>query len=166
VYNQLLGIKLRAISLWVALVYLDTESLWQRNCSYTRTLCTINKIETMKVSSKKIVVIFAIILLFACFIWFQNYNIKKIASRGYSNFYHKSINGKITSVSCSGGLYFFKINDIGEKYAITAIPQQINSTMLFHNTVQLGDSIFKFQNTDTFCLVKSGRVYHYTCLKY
>ena len=30
VYNQLLGIKLRTVSLWVALVYLDTESLWQR----------------------------------------------------------------------------------------------------------------------------------------
>jgi hypothetical protein len=30
VYNQLLGIKLRALSLWVALVYLDAESLWQR----------------------------------------------------------------------------------------------------------------------------------------
>jgi hypothetical protein len=43
VYNQLLGITLRALSLWVALVYLDTESLWQRNCSYTRTLCAILK---------------------------------------------------------------------------------------------------------------------------
>ena len=30
VYNQLLGIKLRTVSLWGALVYLDTESLWQR----------------------------------------------------------------------------------------------------------------------------------------
>ena len=30
VYNQLLGVKLQAVSLWVALVYLDTESLWQR----------------------------------------------------------------------------------------------------------------------------------------
>ena len=30
VYNQLLGIKLRSVSLWGALVYLDTESLWQR----------------------------------------------------------------------------------------------------------------------------------------
>ena len=29
VYNQLLGSKLRAVSLWGALVYLDTESLWQ-----------------------------------------------------------------------------------------------------------------------------------------
>jgi hypothetical protein len=38
VYNQLLGIKLRTVSLWVALVYLDTESLWQRNRSYTQTL--------------------------------------------------------------------------------------------------------------------------------
>jgi hypothetical protein len=31
VYNQLLGIKLRILSLWYTLVYLDTESLWQRN---------------------------------------------------------------------------------------------------------------------------------------
>jgi hypothetical protein len=30
VYNQLLGIKLRIFSLWRTLVYLDTESLWQR----------------------------------------------------------------------------------------------------------------------------------------
>jgi hypothetical protein len=30
VYNQLLGIKLRSVSPWVALVYLDTEFLWQR----------------------------------------------------------------------------------------------------------------------------------------
>jgi hypothetical protein len=30
VYNQLLGIKLRTVSLWVALVYLDKESFWQR----------------------------------------------------------------------------------------------------------------------------------------
>jgi hypothetical protein len=30
VYNQLLGIKLRILSLCRALVYLDTESLWQR----------------------------------------------------------------------------------------------------------------------------------------
>ena len=30
VYNQLLGIKLQTVSLWVTLVYLDTESLWQR----------------------------------------------------------------------------------------------------------------------------------------
>jgi hypothetical protein len=30
VYNQLLGSTLRALSLWVALGYLDTESLWQR----------------------------------------------------------------------------------------------------------------------------------------
>ncbi len=30
VYNQLLGIKLRILSLWGTLVYLDTESLWQR----------------------------------------------------------------------------------------------------------------------------------------
>jgi hypothetical protein len=30
VYNQLLVIKLRTLSLWAALVYLDTESLWQR----------------------------------------------------------------------------------------------------------------------------------------
>jgi hypothetical protein len=166
VYNQLLGIKLRTVSLWVALVYLDSESLWQRNWSYTRTLCTITKIETMKVSRKKIVTIFIFALLFVCFIFFQNYNTKKIAIRGYSTFYHKSINGKLTSVSFSGGLDFFKINDIGEKYVITAIPQQINSTMLFYNTAQIGDSIFKIQNTDTFRLVKNGRVYHYTCFKY
>jgi hypothetical protein len=38
VYNQLLGIKMRKVSLWVAPVYLDTESLWQRKRSYTRTL--------------------------------------------------------------------------------------------------------------------------------
>jgi hypothetical protein len=31
VYNQLLGLKLQAVSLWVKLVYLDTESLWRRN---------------------------------------------------------------------------------------------------------------------------------------
>jgi hypothetical protein len=30
VYNQLLVIKLRILSLWGALEYLDTESLWQR----------------------------------------------------------------------------------------------------------------------------------------
>jgi hypothetical protein len=30
VYNQLLGIKLQAVSLFGILVYLDTESLWQR----------------------------------------------------------------------------------------------------------------------------------------
>jgi hypothetical protein len=30
VYNQLLVIKLRTVSLWGTLVYLDTESLWQR----------------------------------------------------------------------------------------------------------------------------------------
>jgi hypothetical protein len=30
VYNQLLGIKLQTLSLCVALVYLDTESLCQR----------------------------------------------------------------------------------------------------------------------------------------
>jgi hypothetical protein len=30
VYNQLLGIKLRIISLWVTQVYLDTESLLRR----------------------------------------------------------------------------------------------------------------------------------------
>ncbi len=30
VYNQLLGIKLRILSLLGAPVYLDTESLWQR----------------------------------------------------------------------------------------------------------------------------------------
>jgi len=30
VYNQLLGIKLQALSLWVAPVYLDTESLCRR----------------------------------------------------------------------------------------------------------------------------------------
>ncbi len=30
VYNQLLGIKLQAVSLCGAFVYLDTESLWQR----------------------------------------------------------------------------------------------------------------------------------------
>jgi hypothetical protein len=30
VYNQLLGIKLRALSLLGTLVYLDTESLWPR----------------------------------------------------------------------------------------------------------------------------------------
>jgi hypothetical protein len=30
-YNQLLVIKLQAVSLWQALVYLDKESLWQRN---------------------------------------------------------------------------------------------------------------------------------------
>jgi hypothetical protein len=30
VYNQLLGSALRVLSLWVAQVYLDTESLWQR----------------------------------------------------------------------------------------------------------------------------------------
>jgi len=35
VYNQLLGIKLQAVSLWVALVYLDTESLWQPACHRT-----------------------------------------------------------------------------------------------------------------------------------
>jgi len=29
-YNQLLDIKLRKLSYWVAPVYLDTESLWQR----------------------------------------------------------------------------------------------------------------------------------------
>jgi hypothetical protein len=31
VYNQLLGCALQAVSLWFVLVYLDTESLWQRN---------------------------------------------------------------------------------------------------------------------------------------
>jgi hypothetical protein len=47
VYNQLLGIKFRALSLCCALVYLDTGSLWQRNWSYTQTLCTIkNSINT------------------------------------------------------------------------------------------------------------------------
>ena len=30
VYNQLLGIKLRTFSLLGTVVYLDTESLWQR----------------------------------------------------------------------------------------------------------------------------------------
>jgi len=30
VYNQLLGIKLRTLALCGTLVYLDTESLWQR----------------------------------------------------------------------------------------------------------------------------------------
>ena len=30
VYNQLLGSGLRTVSLWGTLVYLDTESLWQR----------------------------------------------------------------------------------------------------------------------------------------
>jgi hypothetical protein len=30
VYNQLLGSWLRTVSLWVALVYLDTESLLKR----------------------------------------------------------------------------------------------------------------------------------------
>lgn len=36
-YNQLLGSKLRTVSLWLAKVYRDTESLYRRN-SYTRTL--------------------------------------------------------------------------------------------------------------------------------
>jgi hypothetical protein len=31
VYNQLFGIKLRTLSLCGSWVYLDTESLWQRN---------------------------------------------------------------------------------------------------------------------------------------
>ena len=39
VYNQLLGIKSQALSLWAALVYLDKESLWQRN-SYLSILLT------------------------------------------------------------------------------------------------------------------------------
>jgi hypothetical protein len=120
----------------------------------------------MKVSLKKMVLIFTIAVLIACFIWYQNHSIKKMASQGYSTFYHKSINGIITSISFSGGLNFFKINDIEEKFAVTAIPQQVNSTVLFYRTAQLGDSIFKFQNTDTFRLVKNGKVYHYTCRRY
>jgi hypothetical protein len=30
VYNQLLGSGLQIVSLWVALLYLDTVSLWER----------------------------------------------------------------------------------------------------------------------------------------
>ncbi len=40
VYNQLLGIKLRKVSLYTALMYLVTESHWQRN-SCMRTLAKI-----------------------------------------------------------------------------------------------------------------------------
>ncbi len=40
-YNQLLDIKLRAVSPCGSLVYLDIASLCQRNFSYTRTLAVI-----------------------------------------------------------------------------------------------------------------------------
>jgi hypothetical protein len=48
VNNQLLGIKSQSLSLWVALVYLDTESL-QRKGSYTLTLASKKKKDRINV---------------------------------------------------------------------------------------------------------------------
>ena len=84
-YNQLLGIKLRIFSLWRTSVYFDTESLCQRNLSYTRTLAFIfnapltgienlhiNLITKMKKITLSLLMSFISILCFS-----QEYEFKK-----------------------------------------------------------------------------------------
>ncbi|RFS23491.1 hypothetical protein DVR12_10790 [Chitinophaga silvatica] len=114
---------------------------------------------------KKIWVIIFLALVVVSAILYQSIKVKQRAKRNFDHFYNSDLNGKISDITVSVGVVYFKLDKGDEQYGFIPITSELNNNMPFFNTARIGDSIVKPVKSDTLKIIKGNQVYLYSFRK-
>lgn len=114
---------------------------------------------------QKVLILFGIVILLS-FGVYQLIKIKRVAKTDYSAFNSSKLDGKIVKISVSGGLTFFKLDNVDRKFSFMPIAVEVNRNKLFHIIAEPGDSIIKMPYSDTLLLIHKGHKYYYNFNKF
>lgn len=110
-----------------------------------------------------IAIILLIVSLAILFTYYDSKRIKKLHSDYYKVKSIDEIRGIITDLYVSKGASFLILNHFGKYYFVESRNCQ-NDMTYFHEFAQLGDSINKQQNTDTFRIIRGREKTYYFIL--
>jgi hypothetical protein len=116
--------------------------------------------------AKKTLVLISLAIIVASVILYQSFKVKKKAKWNFDLFYNADLNGKISDMTVSVGVVYFKLEKSDEKYGFIPITNELNNNMPFFNTAKIGDYIIKPVKSDILKLIKEGNIYLYSFKKF
>ncbi|MFY0255837.1 hypothetical protein ACDQ55_17990 [Chitinophaga sp. 30R24] len=116
--------------------------------------------------AKRTLILILLAMIVVSAILYQSIKVKKRAKRNFDLFYEADLDGKISDMTVSVGVVYFKLDKSDKKYGFIPITNELNNNMPFFNTARIGDYIMKPIKSDTLKLIKGDNIYLYTFRKF